>query len=364
MPMSVNRYPAGRVDGRSRSAPHANGRRSALGPITRPPPPSLRRDLVQRVGRFTACKAGPPQTAIEFFNRLADPAATWTGGAMAPLTTHCQRGTDTQQPEYRRGRHGGVHITATIGLVARDAELAAVVAELERTRSGACRSVLIRGDAGTGKSRLLDELLDARSRRPGSPRSSVEPRITTGGLPIASLRLALHDRLAERDEPTARGDRAARLDALLFGGRLARSVRNDAGPCSTSSTRSSPGGPIASRSCSRSTTSTAPIPRRWRRSRSSLATWRAHRVLLAGDRPLAAARARSRRRRRHRSVAGVELDDGRRPRCAARSRSRGADPVDRSATSRRRACSRWWRTPPAATRSSRSSSSGRCATTG
>jgi DNA-binding CsgD family transcriptional regulator len=109
----------------------------------------------------------------------------------------------------------GVHITATIGLVARDAELAAVMAELDRARSGGSRTVLIRGDAGSGKSRLLEELL---AQGAGAGFTTVVGRAEDHDrrVAFAGLRLALHDRLTSETSPRL-VDRAARLDALLFG---------------------------------------------------------------------------------------------------------------------------------------------------
>ena len=102
----------------------------------------------------------------------------------------------------------------TTGLVARDAELAAVLAELERTRSGASRSVLIRGDAGTGKSRLLEELVNCAA---AGGFATVVGRAEDHDrrVAFASLRLALHDRLAGETSPRLVGP-AARLDGLLF----------------------------------------------------------------------------------------------------------------------------------------------------
>ena len=218
----------------------------------------------------------------------------------------------------------GVHITATIGLVARDAELAAVVAELERTRSGGGRSVLIRGDAGTGKSRLLDELLTYGA---GSGFTTVVGRAEDHDRRVAyaSLRLALHDRLTSETSPRL-VDRAARLDALLFG------------VDSTDPSETTPGVlDLALRDRHRVGRSPAARPgdRRLAQRRSrDVGGVRVPRsppggrtCAARGHRPVAVGAARSRRRRRHRSPADVELDDGRGRRCAARPRSRGVDPV-------------------------------------
>ena|GEM_PF-4129397 len=52
-------------------------------------------------------------------------------------------------------------------LIGREFELALIVEQLKRARSGFASGVLLRGEGGVGKSRLLDEVLD-RGRRMGS----------------------------------------------------------------------------------------------------------------------------------------------------------------------------------------------------
>src|SRR5262245_43322700 len=96
-------------------------------------------------------------------------------------------------------------------LIGRDAELAVIDAELARVRAGECRFVLIRGDAGTGKSRLLDALLQ-RSSSFGLETVLGRAEDHDRRVAYASLRLALHDRLAAETSPRLAAP-AARLDA-------------------------------------------------------------------------------------------------------------------------------------------------------
>lgn len=102
------------------------------------------------------------------------------------------------------------------GLIGRQAELAAIQADVDRTRGGACRIVLLRGDAGTGKSRLLVELIrtaDVAGFQTAIGRAEDHDR----GVPFASLRLALRDRLLTESAPRL-VETAAELLAVLFGG--------------------------------------------------------------------------------------------------------------------------------------------------
>ncbi|MET0460335.1 MAG: AAA family ATPase [Ilumatobacteraceae bacterium] len=100
-------------------------------------------------------------------------------------------------------------------LVGRDAELGVVDDVLGRTRAGGCRTLLIRGDEGTGRSRLL-EAVTAH----GSPRGFAaivgSAHDHDRGVAYATLRLALHDRLVGETSPRL-APTASRLDMLLFG---------------------------------------------------------------------------------------------------------------------------------------------------
>lgn len=100
--------------------------------------------------------------------------------------------------------------------VGRGPELAILDDELERTRSGACRTLLLRGEAGTGKSHLLDALLE-RSASYGFAKVIGRAEEHDRRVAYASLRLALYVRLTAETGPRLAGV-AARLDALLFGG--------------------------------------------------------------------------------------------------------------------------------------------------
>ncbi|MYS57085.1 AAA family ATPase, partial [Streptomyces sp. SID6013] len=54
---------------------------------------------------------------------------------------------------------GGVPLTSlTSPLVGREDELARLTGVLDRVRAGEARAVLVAGDAGVGKTRILDEV--------------------------------------------------------------------------------------------------------------------------------------------------------------------------------------------------------------
>ena len=53
----------------------------------------------------------------------------------------------------------------TAGLVGRDAELARLLAAVDRALEGRASAVLLAGDAGVGKTRLLDELAARAAER-------------------------------------------------------------------------------------------------------------------------------------------------------------------------------------------------------
>ena len=100
-------------------------------------------------------------------------------------------------------------------LVGRDAELAVVEDVLVRARTGACRTLLIRGDPGTGRSCLLDAVV-ARSSTLGFAHVVGRAQDHDGRVAYATLRLALRERLVTETSPRL-ATTAARLDALLFG---------------------------------------------------------------------------------------------------------------------------------------------------
>ena len=199
-------------------------------------------------------------------------------------------------------------------LVGRDAELAVVENVLVRARTGACRTLLIRGDPGTGRSRLLDAVV-ARGSTLGFAHVVGRAQEHDRRVAYATLRLALHDRLADETSPRLADDARRGSTRCSSGGPCRdRRVRRSR---STSSTRSPRVGRTASRCSWRSTISTVPIPRRSRRSRSSLAT--------SQDRACCSRRRSGRGRPSSLRTwpapstrsAGIELDDRRRPRRAA-----------------------------------------------
>ena len=100
-------------------------------------------------------------------------------------------------------------------LVGRDAELAVVDDLLARTRAGGCRTLLVRGDPGTGRSRLLDAVI-ARGTALGFDQVVGRAEDHDRRVAYATLRLALHDRLVDETSPRLASS-ASRLDALLFG---------------------------------------------------------------------------------------------------------------------------------------------------
>ena len=112
-------------------------------------------------------------------------------------------------------------------LVGRARELAALDAALGRVREGRPSAVLIGGEAGVGKSRLVSEF-GARARAPGAVRvlSGYCLDLSAEGLPFAPFTAVLRElarelvRMSawlglERVEPAERGDLAPALRRAL-----------------------------------------------------------------------------------------------------------------------------------------------------
>jgi len=76
-------------------------------------------------------------------------------------------------------------------LIARDAELASLLAEIRRVRAGACRVVAVLGEAGVGKTRLLEEAqAEARQEGVALARGQAHPseQVLPFGLWVSALR--------------------------------------------------------------------------------------------------------------------------------------------------------------------------------
>ena len=190
-----------------------------------------------------------------------------------------------------RDAHGEARETAPVphrvscpAFVGRAEELDVLEATLARVASGAAATVLVAGDAGIGKTRLVDEFC-GRARGGGAlVATGVCVPIEGGGLPYGPIvgifrdlvRQSSGDELSDLLAPMASGLGLGPTGAARAGAYpAARSVADELAKTRRfeSSSPASPHWPSAARSCSSSRTCTGPTPRAPSCSASSPGTW-------------------------------------------------------------------------------------------
>jgi DNA-binding SARP family transcriptional activator/predicted ATPase len=144
-------------------------------------------------------RAGALQTYDAWVRVCADELGTQPARAMTELAARVRQGempTMPTQPKPARN----MPARASLPMVGRAVELAQLAREFDDTRSSGARAVLVEGESGMGKSRLIEEFMAWASAR-GADILALRTFETSGQTPYGALIATLRARIERENAP-------------------------------------------------------------------------------------------------------------------------------------------------------------------